>query len=83
MTKKRSQRAESEGLRTDEGEEHEEEQQPRIASEEIVDRGVENGDEGDEGGKDELGGKDTVDLAYEAPSELVLAVAKTRVQGLP
>jgi hypothetical protein len=36
-------------------------------------------DEGDEGGKDKLGGKDTVvDLVDEAPLEPVLAVANVR-----
>lgn len=69
-------------LRTDEGKEHEEEQQPGISPEEIVDGRWENGDGRDDGREDELGSENTVDLADKTPSELVLAGAKTRVQGL-
>lgn len=71
------------GPQQDEGEEHEEEQESGIAPEEIVDGRVEDGDGGDDGGEDELSGKDSVDLANKAPSELILMVAQTRVQGVP
>jgi hypothetical protein len=40
--------------------------------------GGRNLDEGDEGGEDELGGKDTVVDLADAPLELVLAVANVR-----
>lgn len=62
-------------LRTDEGEEHEEEQQPGTAPEEIVDGRGKNGDGRDNGGEEELGGEYPVDLADKAPSELVVTVA--------
>ena len=66
---------------TDEGTDEEEEHEAGVSPEELVNGGVEDGYGGDDGGEDELGGEDAVDLAYEAPSQLIFAIAETRVQG--
>lgn len=66
-------------LHTDEGKDGEEEKKAWAASKDIVDRSVKNGDGGDQRGEDDLSGENTVHLADEAPSELILSGAKPRV----
>lgn len=69
-------------IRTDEGENGEEEKNPRASPKEIVDGSVKDGDSGDYGGEHNLGSQDSVHFPYESPSELVLPMAKPRVQSL-
>lgn len=64
-----------------EGKEEEEEKEGGISLEEMVDGRIENGDERDERGEEDLSGEDAVDLADEAPSELILAGAEAWVEG--
>lgn len=56
-------------------EEHEKEQKPKIAHEEIIGRGVKDSDKGGDGGEDKLGSEDTIDLADEAPPCLKPGIA--------
>lgn len=67
---------------TDKGGEDEEKQQSRIRAQEVIDRHVENGRGGDEGGDEDLRGEYAVDLAYESPSQQILAVADSRVEAI-
>lgn len=66
---------------TDEWQEDEEEEKAGISPEKSVEGGVEDGEWRDEGGEDDLGGQDAIDLANETPTELVLAIADTRVKS--
>lgn len=68
---------------TDEGSEDEEKQEARILAKEVVDRHVENRGGGDSGGDEDLRRQYAVDLAYESPSQLILAVADSRVEAFP
>ena len=69
------------GPQEDEGEEDEEEEKAGIGPQELVDRGVEDGDGRDEGGNEDLSGKNAVDFSDEGPSQKILSVAKPRVQS--
>ena len=47
----------------------------------FIDGGVENGEGRDEGGKQDLGGENSIDLAEETPPESILSMAETWIQG--
>ena len=80
--KLRNRKEGSEGYSTDEREEDDEEEEGRTAPEESVDGSIEDGDGGNDGSEDDLRREDSIDLADEAPTELVLANAETWVKGL-
>ena len=65
----------------DEGQEHKEQEKAGIAPEKKVEGRVEDGEGRDEGGEEDLGGQDAIDLANETPTELVLSIAETRVES--
>lgn len=70
-------------MRTEQGKDAEAEGQAGAGGEGEVEGGVEDGESGDEGGEEELGGEDGVDLADERPAQLVLAEGEARVEGAP
>jgi len=65
---------------TGEREKKEDEKESGISLEEVVNGGIENGYERNEGGENDLSGEDAVDLADEPPPELVLAEAQPWVE---
>lgn len=64
---------------TDEGQDHEKKQYTGIVPKKLVHGRVEDGDGGDESGEHDLCGQNPIHLPYEAPAELVLAIAQPRV----
>lgn len=66
----------------DERNDAEEQKEAGTVTKESVDRSVEDGEGGDDGGEHQLDGENTVDLADQAPSKLVLPQTQTRVQRL-
>lgn len=72
---------EEKGVRTEKGEKSEDEGEAGARDEGGAEGGVEDGGSGDGGGEQHLGCEDAVDLADEAPAELVLAAGEARVEG--
>lgn len=62
MQEVRNDRSEREGGLTDERHDGEEEQDGGVSPEEVVDESVEDGDGGDDGGEEDLGGEDAQTL---------------------
>ena len=65
---------------TNERKDGEAEGKAKTIREKGVEGAVKDSDSGDDGGEDDLRGKDAIDLANESPSELVLAAAEAGEQ---
>ena len=75
-------RKRGDGKRTEEGEEDDEEKEGGVSTEEIIDGGIEDGEEGDEGCEKKLKREDAVHFADETPANEQNEGTRRRKLGL-